>query len=43
MTDDGAVDHHEEGFGDECAEGRDGQGDDLSVMPAPMGADGRGA
>ena len=34
VADDGAVDHDEEGLGDECAEGGQGQRDDLAVVPA---------
>jgi len=35
MADDRAVGHHEEGFGDECAEGRNGECDDLAVVLSP--------
>lgn len=39
MADDGAVDHEEERLGDESAEGRQGEGDDLAVV---LSADGLG-
>ena len=37
VADNGAVRHDEERLGDECAEGRDGQRDDLSVVPPAGG------
>lgn len=37
VADDGTVRHDEQGLRDECAEGRDGQRDDLSVVPAASG------
>jgi hypothetical protein len=37
MADDGAVGHEEERLDDECAEGRNGQCDDLSIVPTPGG------
>jgi hypothetical protein len=36
MAHDGAVGQDEEGLGDERAEGRDGQCDDLSVVLSPV-------
>lgn len=43
VSDDGAVGHHEKRLGDECAEGRNGQRDDLSVVPASGGLGCRGS
>jgi hypothetical protein len=43
MADDRAVGHDEEGLGDECAEGRDGQRDDLAIVVAPGDPGGRGS
>lgn len=37
MADDRAVDHQEKGFGDECAEGRNGERDDLAIVPSAAG------
>jgi hypothetical protein len=42
MADDRAVGHDEERLGDECAEGRDGQRDDLSVVLSPVDPGARG-
>jgi hypothetical protein len=42
VADDGAVGHDEEGLRDQGAEGGNGQGDDLAVVPAPEALGGRG-
>lgn len=34
MADDRAVHHHEERLGDEGAEGGNGEGDDLAIVPS---------
>jgi hypothetical protein len=43
MADDRTVRHDEEGLGDECAAGRDGQHDDLSIVLSPDDPGGRGS
>jgi hypothetical protein len=43
MADDRTVRHDEEGLGDECAEGRDGQHDDLSIVLSPDDPGGHGS
>lgn len=43
MADDGGVDHQEERLGDERAEGRNSQRDDLAIVSAPGGPAGRGS